>query len=210
MTKSQVLAASLLYVFRAHAQTAIYSGTGFGTYYYNIGQTNACGSDFAAQNEGFVECSPLAALSLNQINSEYLVAMNHSQLVGNMAKYCGKRVIVSVNGVLSSLPLFIGDGCKRCSTGSSSIWDPNGAPGLDFSYSVLNDLSANACPDGHISISWKIVDETLYNFHKNETGSLEGPVVLSGRSSVTGTTAPARTNPPNASPEPLPTLCLTD
>jgi len=59
MTKSQVLAASLLCVFRAHAQTAIYSGTGFGTYYYNIGQTNACDSDFAAQNEGFVECSPL-------------------------------------------------------------------------------------------------------------------------------------------------------
>ena len=136
MTKSQVLAASLLYVFRAYAQIAIYSGTGFGTYYYNIGQTNACGSDFAAQNEGFVECSPLAALSLNQINSEYLVAMNHSQLVGNMAKYCGKRVIVSVNGVPSSLPLFIGDGCKHCSTGSSSIWDPNGAPGLDFSYSA--------------------------------------------------------------------------
>jgi hypothetical protein len=136
MTKSQVLAASLLYVFRAHAQTAIYSGTGFGTYYYNIGQTNACGSDFAAQNEGFVECSPLAALSLNQINSEYLVAMNYSQLVGNMVKYCGKRVIVSVDGVPSSLPLFIGDGCKRCSTGSSSIWDPNGALGLDFSYGI--------------------------------------------------------------------------
>jgi hypothetical protein len=66
MTKSQVLTASLLYVFRAYAQTAIYSGTGFGTYYYNIGQTNACGSDFTSQNEGFVECSPLAALALNQ------------------------------------------------------------------------------------------------------------------------------------------------
>ena len=70
MTKSQVLAASLLYVFRAHVQTAIYSATGFSTYYYNIRQTNACGGDFAAQNEGFIECSPLAALSLNQINSE--------------------------------------------------------------------------------------------------------------------------------------------
>jgi hypothetical protein len=206
MTKSQVLAASLLCVFRAHAQTAIYSATGFGTYYYNIGQTNACGSDFAAQNEGFVECSPLAALSLNQINSEYLVAMNHSQLVGNMAKYCGKRVIVSVNGVPSSLPLFIGDGCKRCSTGSSSIWDPNGAPGLDFSYSALSDLSANACTDGHISISWKIMDETLYDFYTEETGSLEGTVVGSGKS----TTAPARTNTPNATPEPLPKPCSTD
>ena len=161
-------------MFYAHAQTAIYSGTGFGTYYYNIGQTNACGSDFAAQNEGFVECSPLAALSLNQINSEYLVAMNHSQLVGNMAKYCGKSVIVSVDGVPSSLPLFIGDGCKRCRAGSSSHMGSKRCSGVDFSYSALSDLSANACTDGHISISWKIMDETLYDFYTDETGSLRG------------------------------------
>jgi hypothetical protein len=206
MTKSQVLAANLLYVFRAYAQTAIYSRSGFGTYYYNIGQTNACGSNFTTQNEGLVECSPLEALPLSQINSEYLVAMNHSQLVGNMVKYCGKRVIVSVDGVPSSFPLFIGDGCKRCSTGSSSIWDPNGAPGLDFSYSVLSDLSANACTNGHISISWKIMDETLYDFHTEEIASLEGTVVGSGKS----ITAPARTNTQNATSGPLPKLCSTD
>jgi hypothetical protein len=190
MTKSQVLAASLLYVFHAHSQTAIYSGTGFGTYYYDIGQNNVCGTEFASQNEGFVECSPLAALSLNQINSEYLVAMNHSQLIGSMTKYCGKRVIVSVNGVSSSLPFFIGDGCQRCSTGSSTIWDPNGAPGLDFSYSALGNLSSNACIDGHISISWKIMDETLYDFHTEETGSLE------------------EINNPSTMSESLPTLCI--
>jgi hypothetical protein len=132
--------------------------------------------------------------------------MNYSQLVGNMAKYCGKRVIVSVNGVSSSLPLFIGDGCKRCSTSSSSIWDPNGALGLDFSYSALSDLSANACTDSHISISWNIIDETLYDFHTDETGSLEGTVVRSGKS----TTAPTQTNTLNATPEPLPKLCSTD
>lgn len=78
-------------------------------------------------------------------------------------------MIVSINGVSSSLPLFIGDGCQRYGTGSSSsnVWNPNGAPGLDFSYSVLSELSANACIDGRIPISWKIVDDTLYNFDTN-------------------------------------------
>jgi hypothetical protein len=83
--------------------------------------------------------------------------------------YCGEKVIVYVKGFQSSLPLFIGDGCQRCGDGtaSSTIWDPNSTPGLDFSYSVLSALSANACTYGHISISWRIVDETLYSFDKN-------------------------------------------
>jgi hypothetical protein len=104
--------------------------------------------------------------------------MNHTQLIGDMALYCGKKVIVSVNGVPSSLPLFIGDGCARCGTGSSSsgVWEPNGAPGLDFSYSVLSELSASACAAGHVSITWEIVDETLYDFDTNAPGSPEGPV----------------------------------
>ena len=162
----------------AYAQKTIYSGTGFGTYYYDVEQLNACGTDFSAQNEGPVECSFSTTLSLDQINLDYVVAMNHSQLVGDMALYCGKKVIVSVNGVPSSLPLFIGDGCQRCGTGSvsSNVWNPNGAPGLDFSYSVLSELSASACNDGHISISWEIVDETLYDFDTNAPGSPEGPV----------------------------------
>jgi hypothetical protein len=123
-----------------------------------------------------------------------------------MAKYCRKRVIVSVNRVPSSLLFFIGDGCKHCSTGSSSKWDLNGAPGLDFSYSALSDLSLNVCTDSHISISWKIINETLYDFYTDETGSLEGTVAGSGKS----TTTPAQTNTLNATPEPLPKLCSTD
>jgi len=118
------------------------------------------------------------ALSLDQVNSNYVVAMNHTQLVGDMAKYCGKRVIVSVNGVPSSLPLFIGDGCARCAGGSysSDSWNPVGAPGLDFSYTVLNELSSNACNDGHIDITWEIVDETLFTFDTTGAGTAQGPV----------------------------------
>ena len=176
MIKAKIIAvAGLLFALGAYDQATIYSAIGFGTYYYDIEQVEACGNDFALQNEGPVECSFSTALSLDQINSNYLVAMNRSQLVRDMAMYCGKRVIVSVNGMPSSLPLFIGDGCQRCGTGSASsdVWDPSRAPGLDFSYSVLSELSAGACTYGHISISWEIVDETLYDFDTNAPGSPE-------------------------------------
>lgn len=169
----------LLYALPARAFVTIYEGAGFGTYYYDIEHVSSCGNNFALQNTGLVECSQTKALSLGQIGSEYLVAMNHSQLAGNMTKYCGKRVLVSVNGVPSKLPLFIGDGCQRCATGSASsdVWDPYGAPGLDFSYSVLSNLSVNACADGHVHIDWEIVDDTLYDFDTYEPpeGSVDQP-----------------------------------
>jgi hypothetical protein len=177
--KAQVIAAAgLLFALRAHGQDTIYSGTGFGTYYYDVEQVQACGADFSAQDTGQLECSLTQVLTLDMVNSNYVVAMNHTQLVGDMATYCGKKVIVSVNGQPSDLPLFIGDGCERCGTGSSSstIWDPNGAPGLDFSYSVLSELSSSACAAGHIDLSWEIVDETLYNFDTTGAGTPQGPV----------------------------------
>lgn len=221
MMKAQTtIAVGLLFTLRAYAQSTIYSGSGFGTYYYDIEQVQACSTDFSAQNTGPVECNFGTALSLNDVNSNYLVAMNHSQLVGDMATYCGKKVIVSVNGVPSSLPLYIGDGCERCGTGSSSsdVWDANGAPGLDFSLSVLSELSSNACADGHISISWEIVDETVFNFDTNAPGSPVGPVGGSG----TGNTADAAPAPvaqtlaaapsPSPSPateEPVPSTLVT-
>ena len=201
--------ASLLLALRSYAQSIIYSGTGFGTYYYNVEQVKACGSSFADQNKGPVECSLITPLSLEQINSNYLVAMNHSQLVGDMATYCGRRVIVSVNGVPSGLSLYIGDGCQRCGTGSASsdVWNANAAPGLDFSYSVLSMLSSSACTNGHVSISWEIVNETLYDFDTDGSGSQQGPVggTFSGSSShrATGVTAQV-VQSASASPSPNP------
>ena len=50
------------------------------------------------------------------------------------------------------------------------------------------------------------MDETLYDFYTDETGSLEGTIVGSGKS----TTASAQTNTPNITPEPLPKLCSAD
>ncbi|OBT60042.1 hypothetical protein VE03_10547, partial [Pseudogymnoascus sp. 23342-1-I1] len=68
----------------------------------------------------------------------------------------------------------------RSST-TSDTWEAAGAPGLDFSYSVLNELSGSACADGHIDITWDIVDETLYNFDTEGSDTAQGPA--SGSSS---------------------------
>jgi hypothetical protein len=178
MMKAQIIAAAgLLFSSRAYAQQSLNEGSGFGTYYFDVEKIETCGTNFAAQNQGGVMCSHITSLPLTEINSNYVVAMNNTLLRGDMAKYCGKKVVVSVNGVASSLPLFIGDGCERCGTGpsTSDTWESTGAPGLDFSYSVLNELSGSACADGHIDISWEIVDETLYNFDTDGSGTTQGP-----------------------------------
>ncbi|KUL81544.1 hypothetical protein ZTR_10060 [Talaromyces verruculosus] len=198
MSTSIILAAGLLMVLGAYGQNTIYSGSGFGTYYYDVQQIDACGTSFEYQNMGGVHCSLQTTLSLTQINSNYLVAMNNTQLSADMSRYCGKKVIVSVNGQPSDLPLFIGDGCERCGTGSATAtsWDAAGAPGLDFSYEVLNELSGGAaCADGHIDISWEIVDETLYNFDSTGSGLAQGPV--SGLALSSQASSPATSSTPS-------------
>lgn len=175
--KAQFIAAAALSV-GALGQQSIFSGAGFGTYYYDVETVSACGTSFEYQNMGPVMCNQQTALTLNDINSNYIVAMNNTQLGSDPSLYCGKKVVVSVNGQASDLPLFIGDGCQRCGEGSpdASTWNAQGAPGLDFSLSVLNKISDGAgCTDGHVDITWEIVDETLYNFDTNAPGETTGP-----------------------------------
>lgn len=150
----------------ASAQEVVLHGKGFGTYYYDVQQPQTCGTDLSAQNLGSVMCNFNLALSLNDIHTNNLVAMSNLPLKtqAGRAQFCGKRVVVTVNGVVSGAPFFIGDGCERCAHGSNSVWDPNGAAGLDFSYTALNALSPLACQDGHIEIEFDIVNETLYHF----------------------------------------------
>lgn len=177
MMFQSTVAAGLLFALGASAQSVISSGEGFGTYYYDIEQVDACGTTFEYQNMGGVMCSSETLLSLNQMNTNNIVAMNNTQLGANPSQYCGKKVVVSVNGQQSDLELFIGDGCQRCGTGSSSsdTWNSEGAPGLDFSYSVLDQLSGgSACNDGHIAISWEILDESVYDFDGSSSGFVSG------------------------------------
>ncbi|CEO60119.1 hypothetical protein PMG11_04759 [Penicillium brasilianum] len=166
-------AAGLLFTLGASAQSVVSSGQGFGTYYYDIDQVDACGTTFEYQNQGGIMCSSETLLSLDAMDTNYVVAMNNTQLGADPSKYCGKKVVVTVNGQKSDLPLFIGDGCQRCGTGSSTsdTWNAQGAPGLDFSYSVLDQLSGgSACNDGHVEISWEILDETIYNIDGSSSG----------------------------------------
>jgi hypothetical protein len=160
------------------AQTVLNSGSGFGTHYYDVEDVDGCQENFASQNGGFVQCNFFTGLSLDQMNTNYVVAMNHTLLASDLAKYCGKKVIATSNGVQSNLPLFIGDGCARCAGGPSTntVWNPNSAPGLDFSYTAAQELYNNACFAGHFDITWEILDETIYNFDTNAPGQPIGPL----------------------------------
>ncbi|CAG8344663.1 unnamed protein product [Penicillium salamii] len=167
MRLQPMAAVSLLLTVGTSARSVIDSGQGFGTYYYDIEQVDSCGTTFQYQNKGGLMCSPTTLLSLDEISTNHVVAMNNTQLGMDLFMYCGKRVVVSINGRQSDLQLFIGDGCQRCGLGSSvsDIWKAEGAPGLDFSYTVLNELSGgNACDTGHYAISWEILDEKIYDF----------------------------------------------
>ncbi|KAL6789565.1 hypothetical protein GGI42DRAFT_365766 [Trichoderma sp. SZMC 28013] len=167
--KARILSSIGVFVASTFAQAVLNSESGFGTLYYDVEDVYGCQNNFSIQNEGPVQCNFFTSLSLDQMNTNYVVAMNRTLLADDLAKYCGKKVIVTSNGVQSNLPLFIGDGCARCAGGPSTntVWNPNGAPGLDFSYTVAQELNSNACFFGHFDITWGIVDETLYSFDTN-------------------------------------------
>ncbi|CRG89969.1 hypothetical protein PISL3812_07009 [Talaromyces islandicus] len=200
--KFQYTAAAGIFALGAAADT-IASGEGFGTYYYDIKQVDACGTSFKYQNQGGVMCSSQTLLSLDEMNTNYVVAMNNSQLGSDPSKYCGKKVVVTVNGKKSDMPLFIGDGCQRCATGSSesATWNAQGAPGLDFSYSVLNELTGDsACDSGHAAISWEILDESIYDFasggssDSSESSSAPTTLVTSAAPAATGESSSCENN----------------
>lgn len=71
---------------------------GFGTYYSNIEQKQAYGRDFTMQNQGPIECNK-GALTLNDIDFNLIVAINHTLLSGNLAKSCGRQVNVIASGI---------------------------------------------------------------------------------------------------------------
>jgi hypothetical protein len=158
-----------------YCQGSIYSGEGFATYYYDIEQPDSCSTSVSTMNSGLLKCG----LSADAIDSNHIVAINLTQLSSDMT-LCGKQVIVSVNDKVSTLPLFVGDGCGRCASGSASseVWNSVAAPGLDLSYSALNELADGAACAGPIRITWEIRDVLLYDFNSNAAKSQQGPATL--------------------------------
>ena len=188
-----ILLTTFSFVYFSLASPVIISqGSGYGTIYYDVEEptTSCVGDNFSEQNTGPVSCSPQRGESLNTLGTNYLVAMNNTELEANLDLYCGKQVIVYVNGKSSDLALFIGDGCGRCGTGPSTQtqWNPTGAPGLDFSATVGNKLSqGQACEDGHFEIAFEIINKTIHDFSvpSNVYSSAQSITTLTSAGSVT-------------------------
>ena len=152
-------------------QHVLYDSSSYGkgltfdsTFYYDSkGEAGKCGPanaiSFFPESRGIPECSSwVTPETLLQIGSDNVVAIPHSLLGADRHKYCGKRIVVTVNGhERTDLNLFVFDGCAAC--------DSNG--GLDFSSNMFADLfSPERCKEGRIKneITWKIVDESLKEF----------------------------------------------
>lgn len=148
------------------AQTVLAEGNGNGTFYYDVTQDRINTWDLTSMNHnGVLRCGDRVAITPVQLHSNYLVAMNETELNGNLKKYCGKRVIVTYNGKKSNIPFFIGDGCAACAR----------EPLLDFSFSGLAELSTRSevWEKGRINIGWQIVNEDIYQFPINNSQCFE-------------------------------------
>jgi hypothetical protein len=137
----------------------LYSGTGLGTYYYDyIGKT--CNGDaFYQENNGYTQCESFTPgpfqKQLKDRQNNNIVAIDNLLLSTDRQKYCGKRVIVSHNGIPINNTFVVWDGCVACQGGKR----------LDFSVSELLNIEPDACRIGIVpNISWKVVDEVVIPF----------------------------------------------
>jgi len=165
MKASLIAIAVLFMAVQAFGAKVLHQGKGDATFYYDITGVGPCGpvnnikTPFA-ENQGYTMCEGRnpSPKRLIQYGTNNIVAMPNGILRNNLKKFCGKRVIVSVNGKeRSDLKLVIWDGCQAC----------NGNGGLDFSSTVFAKLfGQNKCGAGRIkgAISYKIVDEQVIPF----------------------------------------------
>jgi hypothetical protein len=140
----------------------IYSGSGQGTYYYDI--KTPCPQDPAgyAETNGDPLCTsnnPAFWKTIRQYGTNNIIAMDSSLIGSNRAKYCGKQVVVKRNGVCVAAPdggdFFIWDGCDACVGGVR----------LDFSVSGARAVDSNACIKGVIpGVSWEVTDKQVVAF----------------------------------------------
>ena len=169
MTRTITMFASLaLLCFATHAfaQSELLSGAGDATFYYDINGGGTCGPangiSSYPETEGFSMCewNNPTPRTLGSYNTNNIVALPNQILNGNLSKYCGKKVVVTIDGKeRDDLNLYIWDGCEAC----------NANNGLDFSSTIFGDLFGEGrCGEGRIEgeLSWKIVDEQVepYNF----------------------------------------------
>ncbi|EFJ41578.1 chitinase, lysozyme, partial [Volvox carteri f. nagariensis] len=142
----------------------LYSGSGSGTYYYDLRTTCPQNPGGFPENNGYPYCAsynPSAPTykTLAQLNTNNVIAIDRNVLSANRARLCGKKVLVFKNGVPVTAPnggsFFVWDGCEACVGGGR----------IDFSLSGLQRAASNACSLGVVpGISWQVVDEVVQQF----------------------------------------------
>ncbi|CAD6573642.1 MAG: hypothetical protein CYPHOPRED_005185 [Cyphobasidiales sp. Tagirdzhanova-0007] len=142
------------------ASVTIYSGSGQGTFYFDITGAGPCGAvnglTSYPETNGYAMCEPSSGYkTLAARGSNKVVAIPSGILTGNEAKYCGKAVSVTWNGNTVS-DLIVWDGCEAC----------NGNSGLDFSSTVFAEVFGNSnCAAGRMDgLTWEILDQQVWSY----------------------------------------------
>ena len=162
MKTSLIALFTIFLAVQASTNDILYQGGGDSTFYYDITGVGPCGPPNGIytpfpENEGYAMCewynpNPKRLIEYGTNN---IVAIPNGILRDNIRNYCGKRVIVTIDGVeRSDIPLVVWDGCEAC--------NENG--GLDFSSTMFAELfGENRCVEGRIrgEMTFRIVDEQI-------------------------------------------------
>ncbi|KAJ3083333.1 hypothetical protein HK100_009471 [Physocladia obscura] len=132
------------------------SGSGDGTYYYDItGKTCDHGAPFQ-ENNGYTFCEPDSGFqTLVERDNNYIVALAVDEMNANKANLCGKKVIVTYAGNVVPGEFVVWDACVACTGGVR----------LDFSLSALLEIEPDTCQLGVIpGIKWEVTDTQVIPF----------------------------------------------
>ncbi|KAJ3119391.1 hypothetical protein HK100_000337 [Physocladia obscura] len=124
------------------------SGSGSGTYYYDITGRTCNGAPPYPEDNGYTFCEPDSGYeTLTQRGDNYIVALALDQMQANKAGLCGKQVIVKYNGNVVPGNFVVWDACQACTGGVR----------LDFSVTALLSINSNACQLGVVpGVSWEV------------------------------------------------------
>ncbi|KAJ3093362.1 hypothetical protein HK100_006650 [Physocladia obscura] len=128
--------------------TVLITGSGSGTYYYDVTGRTCNGDPPYAEDNGYAFCEPDSGYeTLAQRDDNYIVALALDEMEANKAGLCGKQVIVSYNGNVVPGNFVVWDACQACTGGVR----------LDFSVTALLSINSNACELGVVpGVSWEV------------------------------------------------------
>ena len=137
---------------------SLYSGSGSGTYYYDVAGATCNGVGFP-ETSGYPYCTSFDSSKykrLNEYGTNKIVAIDRKVLAANRATMCGKQIQVFKNGVEVPGPFVVFDGCEACEGGGR----------IDFSLTALNQIdNGNACQSGVVpGITWKVTNTQIIPF----------------------------------------------